>query len=333
VSEGDRVVPGVAAGVTAISVAGRVVRFRGPSTLLARVMGPLASLEMDVTPAATDLTPIDIEFEALAPADVPPIDGPRTTRWMADPVMPRVIADGVGIASLPRSGSMQVGVRTDLPAGDDGAERLTIPALAERMRRDAIYLIHAAVLLAPDRSGAWLVPAARGGGKTTLSLSLRRAGWFLLSDDRGWLFRDVGTSSDNARLLVDPWPEAPRVGDRSLFLLPPHAAAGPRDPRTTKASVPSLTPPRLTTPVPISGVFLPRLVDGPGGTVRALRSAAALLAVVPQCVIATDPTTASDTLRFIASLLAHRPCFEVCVGDDPAAMAAAVARVALAALA
>jgi hypothetical protein len=114
------------------------------------------------------------------------------------------------------------------------------------------------------------------------------------------------------------------VGDRSLFLLPPHAAPGPRDARTGKAPVPALTPPRVRAPLAVAGVLVPRLADGAGGALERLSGAAALAEVVPHAVVSTDPRTARAALSFVAALLASRPVLRADVGDDPERLAAAV---------
>ncbi|MBL9086988.1 MAG: hypothetical protein JNM10_07570 [Planctomycetia bacterium] len=301
---------------------GRRVEVRGPADLVARALGPLAALE----PRAGDAPPpagpaVVARVEVAGPGDVPPDARPRVTRWVAGPPA-RITTDGVGTATFDADGGVTLRVREDVPANDLAAERLAIPALAERLRRDGVFLVHAACLRAPDGAGVWLVPAARGSGKTTLSLMLRRAGHGLLSDDRGFL---VGPP-DAPR--IDPWPEAPRVGDRSLYLLPPDAMPGPRDPVMGKASVPALTPPRVPAPLPVRGFLLPRLVPGPGGPATPVRGAAALAPIASQVVVATDPATAAATLAHLAAVLAARPCYAIPVGDDPAVAAAAVAALA-----
>jgi len=301
-----------------LRVGARRVVVDGPADLVARTLGPLAALEARDGEALDDAPPVRATVVAAAPGDVPPDARPRTTRWVAT-TPPRIEADGVGTATLAPDGGLTLRVRTDVPANDLAAERLAIPALAERLRRDGAYLVHAACLRAPDGSGVWLVPAARGSGKTTLALMLRRAGYALLSDDRGFL---VGPA-DAPR--IDPWPEAPRVGDRSLYLLPPDAMPGPRDPAMGKASVPALTPPRVPAPLAVRGFLLPRLVDGPGGPAAPVRGAAALAPIATQVVVATDPSTASATLLHLAAVLASRPCYAIPVGDDPGTTAAALA--------
>ena len=292
----------------------------GPADAIARALGPLAALEGAGAPTAAPpaLVALRVRWDdATTSAGTAAGTLSSETRYVASGPASTIVARGRGEAMLSPDGALDARLPTDAPEGDAVAESVTIPALAERLRRDGVRLVHGAVLLAPDRRTALLVPAARGGGKTTLSLSLRRHGWTMLSDDRAWL------GGDPAAAWVDAWPEAPRVGDRSLFLVPPGLAAGPRDARTGKAPVPGLTPPRLPDPVPLGVVALPRLVPGRGGEVRRIRGAAALAPVLSQCVVATDPATAAATMRFVADLLGRLPLHEVDVGDDPAALASA----------
>ena len=301
-----------------LRAAGVRVRIEAPAGALRRVVGPLSALE-HLDPGTEDLLvvaePGPVPHEAVAAAGA---DAPSTGAWVAGKGGPWLVAPGVGVARVPPEGPLAVFGAEAATAPDAFAEHVTIPALADALRRRGVRLIHAAVLVPRGGGGAWLVPAARGGGKTTLSLSLRGRGWSLLSDDRAFL---LGTPEAPA---VDAWPEAPRVGDRSLFLLPPGIAPGPRDPRTAKSAVPSLTPPRLPAPLAVSGVLLPRLVDGPGGEVRPVRGARALAAVVSQAVVATDAQTASETLQFLARALASLPVLEVDTGDHPARLSIAV---------
>ncbi len=332
-----------------LRLAGRTVRVEAPPAWLAAVLGPLdvfaaADAAGEGAPsvgivlrAVVDEGPAACDPSAgLSPA------GPSVV-YLPPPQVPAVVARGSGRAYFLPDGSIRVRLATGdegpPPADDSLAERLVLPALAERLRRDGVLLVHAAALLPvpADRDGggatptstagpgsrprAWLVPAARGGGKSTLSLSLRGRGFTLLSDDRGWLYGDA------AEPRFDPFPEAPRVGDRSLFLLPPLAAAGPRDARTGKAPVPGLTPPRLASPVGVRGVIVPRLVDGPGGDVRPLRGARALAALVSQALVVTDEAAAAPALAFLADLLSRVPAYEATVGHDPGGLARAVAAV------
>lgn len=297
-----------------------LVELAGPPPLVARALGPLRALELEAPFDGVAITTVQ-RVHLVETTAVPPPRSPRTTRYVAGPPE-RIETDGVGVATLPPEGgpdeptegrTLEVALAPNLPDNDLAAERLLIPALAEVLRRRGAYLLHAACVRPPGRDGVWLVPAARGSGKTTLSLMLRRAGHALLSDDRVFLL------GDDAR-LVDPWPEAPRVGDRSLYLLPPDVAPGRRDPVLGKAPVPALTPPRLDAPLRVLGVLLPRLVDGPGGDVRDVGGAAALAAVATQSVVATTPSASGATLRAVAALLASVPCRSVAVGVEPSAI-------------
>ncbi len=293
------------------------VRFRAPTDLLCAVVGPLATIEAEAPSEATDVEVV-AAFDASLPAASSAPPSPAGITWDPSPTRPAVVADGLGRAEIPERGPVSVRVRPSPPPGDLLAEGLVIPALAERLRREGVRLVHAAVLAHAGARRALLVPAPRGGGKTTLALSLRRHGFAMLSDDRAFLLGEPDAA------LVDPWPEVPRVGDRSLFLLPPHARPAARSERTGKSEVPALSPPRIREPLPVAGVLFPRLVAGGGGAVRRLHGAEALAKTAPQAVVATDPATASASLAFLASLLARVPAFEVEVGDDPARIAASL---------
>lgn len=303
----------------AIRIAADIVRFRGDAALVARALGPLRALEDPSAPRSTDILAEVVRAASRTPwppAGTPPEEA--VVFEERDGAV-RVRAPGVGVATLRQGGSLFIEVDPAAPDGDAVAERVTIPALAERMRRSGSFLLHAAILRVPQPgSGVVVIPAARGSGKTTLALSLRRERWSMLSDDRGWLTGALG------RAEIDPWPEPPRVGDRSLFLLPPHARPGLRDERTGKAPVPGLAPPRLDRTCPVVAVLLPRLVGGPGGRVVPARGAEALAAVVSQMVVATARDTTGRSFRFAAAMMSRTPAFTVEVGDDPAALARAV---------
>ena len=306
----------------AIRIGAVTVRFRGGASLVERVLGPLKALEAFEDPSVPHPTDFVADVALAAESTPWPPSGTPPEEAVVFEVRDRVAqvrAPGVGVAALLGDGSLSIRVDPAAPDGDAVAERLTIPALGERMRRMGIYPIHAAILRLPSPgTGVVVIPAARGSGKTTMALSLRRERWLMLSDDRGWLTGGIGHAE------IDPWPEPPRVGDRSLFLLPPYATPGLRDERTGKAPVYGLTPPRVDRTFPVVGVMLPRLVEGPGGVVLPARGADALAAVVSQMVVATALDTAGASFRFAARMMAYTPAFTVEVGDDPAALARAV---------
>ncbi len=295
-------------------------RFRGDPALVERALGPLAALEERSVARTADLV---VEVSPAAQSAPLPAAGTAPEVAVAFETADgesRVRAPGIGSATWRAAGGLSIELDPAAPEGDAVAERLTIPALAEYLRHSGVYLIHAAILRMPSpATGVVVVPASRGGGKSTLSLSLRRHGWILLSDDRGWL------TGDPTRAEIDPWPEAPRVGDRSLFLLPPYAAPGLRDERTGKAPVFGLTPPRVDQLFSVVGVLLPRLVEGPGGGVRPARGADALAAVVSQMVVATVPETTHAAFDFAVAMTGRMRAFIVEVGDDPATLARNVA--------
>ena len=288
----------------------RVVARADSKAVLARLLGPLAALAGDARSAAA------IEVVARGggvPARVFAAAGavPATGAYVALDGDGWIVVEGVGGARIARGGAVEAFGAEEAPAGDAFAERVTIPALAERLRQDGVRLVHAAAVSEEPEAGAWIVPGARGAGKTTLALALARLGATLWTDDRAFL------CGDPRHPRVDPWPEPPRVGDRTRFLLPAGAQTAQRDPRTGKALVEALRPPRAKAPLRLAGVLLPRLVEGPGG-VRGRPSGARLLsALTAQVVVANDEATAAATLAWLAKALAMLPAIDVDVGSDP----------------
>jgi len=92
-----------------------------------------------------------------------------------------------------------------------------IPLLAEILRRQEQYLLHAATLLIPTTKKAILLAGAGGRGKTTTALALMHSGMQLVSDDISFVY---GTETDNSAPRI--WGLLPRLKIRhpTLALLP-----------------------------------------------------------------------------------------------------------------
>ena len=92
-----------------------------------------------------------------------------------------------------------------------------IPMLAEILRRNQQYLLHAATLLSRTSGRALLLAGASGHGKTTTALALMHSGLALISDDISFI---CGNVEDHSRLPV--WGLLPRLKIRhaTLELLP-----------------------------------------------------------------------------------------------------------------
>ena len=300
-------------GVT-LRVGDRVVLARAPRGAdLEAALGPLLALREDDARVPPRAPAVEVE---LSPGDVPaavraaatPV--PPTGAWVDHEGAGWIVAKGAGGARLARDGRVTLFGDAAASPPEAFAEHVAVPALAERLRRDGVFLVHAAVV--ETAKGAWIVPAARGGGKTTLALSLARAGAVLRSDDRAFL---LGATSAPR---VDPWPEPPRVGERTRFLLPAGTALAAPDPRTGKALAPALRPSRPAAPLPIRGVLLPRLVKGAGGIGARVQGARVLSAVTSQAVVVNDPATASATLAWLAAALGRLEAFDYAVGTEGA---------------
>jgi len=92
-----------------------------------------------------------------------------------------------------------------------------IPMLAELLRRNQHYLIHAATLRLPFTNRGIVIAGAGGTGKTSTALALMHSGMELMSDDISFI---MGGSPDTDPLRV--WGFLPRLKIRkpTLTLLP-----------------------------------------------------------------------------------------------------------------
>jgi len=91
-------------------------------------------------------------------------------------------------------------------------EALLLAVLQEFLAGFHATLVHAACVERDGRGVLIMAPERRG--KSTTTLSLVRAGWKMLSDDRTLLRRDAG------RLALHSFPERSRIGARSVAFFP-----------------------------------------------------------------------------------------------------------------
>jgi len=178
--------------------------------------------------------------------------------------------------------------------------------------------IHAAALL---RGGSCvLLPAAPGGGKSTLAAGLLAAGFRYLSDESALL--------EEPGLEVRPVPLALTVKPGSLPLLEPlYPGLGelPAHRREDGRIVRYLAPPRraqLSDPdrtYPVSTLVFPRVAERT--SLRALPRPEALRRLLAQCLVLPAGLDPVRVRRLVAWLRGLR-CFELATGPLPQAVAA-----------
>lgn len=186
---------------------------------------------------------------------------------------------------------------------------LTLP-LMEICKRRGLFPLHAAAIARDGRAA--LIPAASGGGKTTLSIALGLAGNSFMSDDMVFLrgqgvgmdvfgFADELDITDTTAAMfaqLDHLVGKPTWGGRPKHQLRCEAIG--------MLPVPSASPALL--------VF-PHLTHQPRSTTERMEPAEALLEIVPN-VLLTDPLSSQAQLAMLGSLVETVPAVRLHLGTD-----------------
>lgn len=168
-------------------------------------------------------------------------------------------------------------------------------ALYMALRREGRLDLHAAALVPPsERTGAVLIAGAKGVGKSSLTLSLARAGWRFLSDDYVLAWRD------EARIRLGCLRSTLYLTPDAVERLPAQRPPGRAVPRTGKLMFDpdQLFPGQHLIEAPLAAVVFPERISAPSSSlepIRAFESFQRLLALTP--FLAADPSA--------------RPCLEV----------------------
>jgi hypothetical protein len=200
------------------------------------------------------------------------------------------------------------------------AHPFTTLALVEMLRRRGRYNLHAGCLAREGR--AVVIAGTAGAGKSTLALSLARAGLDYLGDDMLFLRH----SDDTVRVLgfadaigVTPqtagWiPELAKLAERAPDEgFPKHLARVEDhfDVRVVSEAVPAV-------------LVFPQIVPGRESRLEPLAHDAAWLRLVPD-VLLTEPTATQAHLAAIAALTAQVECYTLHASSDLDASARLVA--------
>ena len=192
----------------------------------------------------------------------------------------------------------------------------TIP-LHEVLKHQGLYMLHAAALA--ERGRGLLVAGSSGAGKTTLALTLLRAGFGFLGDDTVFLQRrDTAWSAQAFPDEIDITPQTAAFFPE-LQRLPAVAAPVGRPKRAISASdVYDVLPQWHAVPAVL--VFPQTLSDG-ASRVAPMSREEALLQLIPN-VIRTEVATSQAHLDALAGLVRQCACYRFWAGRDFAAMPA-----------
>ena len=237
-------------------------------------------------------------------------------------VLSIVHREGVRLACAVGAGQVDVSVRGDRPPSPWLLSRplLSLPLL-ELLKRRGRFGLHAAGV---ERNGAAVLAAGpAGAGKSTLALTLARAGFGLLGDDLVFL------TDHDGRLRVLPFADEIELGEEALVLFPELApSAGPPPPGWPKQRLaPRALGLPLGRPAEPAVLLLPVRIAGTRSRVRPISRNDALLELLPN-VILTDRRSCEAHVDALAELVRVADCYRLESGRDLAALAALVADVA-----
>jgi len=175
-----------------------------------------------------------------------------------------------------------------------------------------LHMIHAAAL---ERNGKGvMIPGMSGSGKTTCCVSLIRAGYRCLSDDKPFL-RDHG-----GRIALLAFPERIDVTERTISFFPELGAASQGTLRTgyrKRQFHPEALYPGSSGDVAQPVVILfPRISGEPRSRVEKLSKRAGFEALLPLSLVALDRETSARRFDLLARLVEGADCYRLSFGRD-----------------
>ncbi|MCZ7626465.1 MAG: hypothetical protein M5R38_12370 [Candidatus Methylomirabilis sp.] len=182
---------------------------------------------------------------------------------------------------------------------------------AQLLARRGLHVVHAAAL---ERNGRGvLIPGVSGSGKSTSCVSLMRAGYRCLSDDKPFL-RENGSGIE---LL--PFPEMIDVTDQSVAFFPElskAATALESGFRKKRFCAEALYPGSTADAVRPSVILFPKITQKSTSSVEALSRVQALQMLLPHSLLCFDRTIAARHFELLAHLVETTTCYRLHFGRD-----------------
>lgn len=195
---------------------------------------------------------------------------------------------------------------------------LFLPMWAMLLKTTGRFTIHAAGVARDGR--ALLFPVRSGGGKSTLTLNLAKAGYDLLSDDTQFLIPEEG------RIKIAPFTEQIALRKGSLTFFPEHGhkpvGEGHRvlvDPAEEGINV-------VSARVEPGIIAFPQLTGKPESVYEPISSAEALQRLILSSFFFTDQAVLDDHLQVLSTLVAQSSCYRVGVGTRSESLVECVQR-------
>lgn len=195
---------------------------------------------------------------------------------------------------------------------------LFLPLWAMLLKTTGRFTIHAAGVAHDGR--ALLFPVRSGGGKSTLTMNLVRAGYELLSDDTQFLIPTNGT----IRIAPFTEPIALRKGSLEFFpeldTIPMGEGHRVRvDPEREGMSL-------VTEPVAPGVIAFPMITGERESSAERVSNAEALQRLIVSSFFFTDQAVLDEHLRTLSALVAASRCYRLNVGTDRSSLLSCVKR-------
>ncbi|VUZ85507.1 HPr kinase/phosphorylase [Candidatus Methylomirabilis lanthanidiphila] len=182
---------------------------------------------------------------------------------------------------------------------------------AQLLARRGLHVVHAAAL---ERNGCGvLIPGMSGSGKSTCCVSLMRAGYRCLSDDKPFLRKNGG----DVELL--PFPEMIDVTDQSVAFFPElsrAATALETGFRKKRFCAETLYPGSAADAVAPSVILFPNISGEPTSRVETLSKAQALRTLLPHSLLCFDRGISVRHFELLARLVETTTCYRLHFGRD-----------------
>jgi hypothetical protein len=185
------------------------------------------------------------------------------------------------------------------------------PVLAEMLKQLHIFNIHTAAV-ARDGVGI-LFPARARSGKSTIAISMLRAGFSFLSDDICFI------QKNSSQLTLLGFPEPIRVWDETIRLFPElsflheqqHCIRLKRD-----LCVEEIFPDSIRSQAVPKFLILPQIVDHSRSRLQPVSKTNALVGLIPQSLMVANKGIVNHHLEILTQLVEECQCFRLLAGRD-----------------
>ena len=184
--------------------------------------------------------------------------------------------------------------------------------LSELLASRGLHMIHAAAL---EREGRGvLIPGVSGSGKSTSCVSLMRAGYRCLSDDKPFL----RSNGNGIELLA--FPESIDVTDRTVSFFPELRVAPSQDLkagyRKKQFRADAIYPDSTTNAVRPALILFPQISGESRSRLEKLSKIRALEAILPHGLLVLDAETSGHQFDLLARLIESAECYRLSFGRD-----------------